>query len=189
MLGDLQDRLDLYNEEQGDICAKMARTEDGQLVIIVCSPLMKRVHTKIRQSGEMVFVDSSGNCDRQNHRIFLLLTHSSAGGLPLGVLITTSENQPTITAALQLLNSILPVNSFFGRNKEGPQVIMTDDCSALRQSLKAVYPVATLILCIFHLLQAMWRWLWNSHNGVAKDHRSHLMRGFQNIVYAGTPSS
>lgn len=117
------------------------------------------------------------------------MTHSTAGGLPLGILITTSENQATITAALQLLNSVLPAERFFGCREDGPRVILTDDCLALQQALNAVYPGATLILCVFHLLQAMWRWLWNSHNGVAKDHRSYLMSSFRRIVYAGTPSS
>lgn len=114
MLLDLQTRLDSHNQENGELCAKMARTEEGQLVVAICTPLMKRVHAMVRQSGEMSFIDSTGNCDRQNHRLFLLLTHCSAGGLPLGVLITTSESQPTITAALQLLSTILPEDSFFG---------------------------------------------------------------------------
>nr|XP_033481204.1 uncharacterized protein LOC117256028 [Epinephelus lanceolatus] len=189
MLSDLQKRLDSYNQEQGDVCAKMARTDEGQLVIAICTPLMKRVHAKVRQSGEMLFIDSTGNCDCQNHRLFLLLTHSSVGGLPLGVLITTSESQPTITAALQLFSTILPEDGFYGRQEKGPQVIMTDDCLALRNSLRAIYSDATLILCAFHLAQATWRWLWSSHHGLLKGHRSQLMRSFQLLVYADTPSS
>ncbi|KAJ8272503.1 hypothetical protein GJAV_G00089910 [Gymnothorax javanicus] len=132
---------------------------DNQLLIAICTPLMKRVHSQIQQSGEMVFVDSSGNCDRRNHCIFLLMTHSTAGGSPLEILITASENQATVTAALQLLNSVLPAERFFGRREEGPRVMLADDCLALRQSLDAVYPGATIILCVFHLLQALWRGL------------------------------
>ena len=118
-------------------------------------PVMKRIHEKIRQRGEMVFIDSSGNCDRQNHHIFLLLTHTkTAGGLPLGCFITTSENKALITAGLQQLKTVLPVNSFHS-HKEGPQVFMSDDCSALRQSLHTVFPEARCLLCVFHILQAM----------------------------------
>ncbi|KAJ8346648.1 hypothetical protein SKAU_G00280490 [Synaphobranchus kaupii] len=145
-------------------------------------------HAKLRENGEMIFIDSSGNCVRHNHRIFLLLTHSSAGGLPLGGLITTSESQTTITAAMELFNTIMPNEKFFGR-PAGPCVIMTDDCAALRQSLCTVYPKATLVLCVFHLLQAMWSWLWNTYSGVPKQHRAHLLKSFKVLVYAETSTA
>ena len=80
MIRDMAARLEHYNEEQGQECAKMTVTEENQLVIAICTPVMKRIHEKIRQSGEMVFIDSTGNCDRQNHRIFLLLTHRKGAG-------------------------------------------------------------------------------------------------------------
>ncbi|KAL2096943.1 hypothetical protein ACEWY4_006150 [Coilia grayii] len=189
MFMDLQSRLEQYNEEQGEVCSKMARTEEGQLIVAICTPLMKRVHAQVQQSGEMAFIDSTGNCDRQNHRLFLLLTDCSAGRLPLGVLVTTSESQQTISAALHLLTSILPREAFFGRQETGPQVIMTDDCLALRNSLRALYPDSTCVLCIFHLAQAMWRWLWSSHHGVPKGHRPQLMRSFQGLIYAESAAS
>ncbi|XP_056156746.1 uncharacterized protein LOC130130908 [Lampris incognitus] len=182
MLVDLNGRLYQYNMVQGATSAKMEKTEDGHVIIAICTPVMKRVHTMLRESGEIVFVDSSGNCDRQNHRIFLFLSHSTVGGLPLGVLITTSESSSTITSGLQLLQTLFPSGSFFGRKQ--PQVIMTDDCRALRQSLQAVFPEARLLLCVFLQLQAMWRWLWSAHNGVAKQDRLQLLNSFKSLVYA-----
>ena len=56
----------------------------------------------VPHSAELVFMDDSGNMDRQNTRVFLLMTHSAAGGLPFGVLILSNEQRATITAALQL---------------------------------------------------------------------------------------
>lgn len=103
-----------------------------------------------------------------NSRIFLLLTHSAAGGLPLGVIVTTSESQNTIAAGLKLLQSILPGDAFYGRGELGPKVVMTDDCKALRQALQNVFPQTTPLLCVFHVLQAMWRWLWDSHHEVCQ---------------------
>ena len=32
--------------------------------------------------------------------------------------------------------------------------------------------------------QAMWRWLWSSHNGVPKPHRAYLLKRFKSLVYA-----
>lgn len=185
MKADLSARLAKYNSEHGCVCAQMEETRDGQVVVAICTPLMQRVHTRVQQSGELIFVDSSGNCDRQNHRLFLVITHSAAGGLPLGVVMTTSESSTTIATGMALLKSMLPPGSFFG-HPDGPQTVMTDDCSALRQALRSVFPGASLILCTFHLLQAMWRWLWNSHNQVKKEHRPQLLNGFRALVYAST---
>lgn len=188
MFKELEQTLDNYNKEQGDICAAMCKTLDNQLVIAVCTPMMKRVHARLRESGQMVFVDSSGNCGRLNQYLVLLLTYSSAGGLPLGVFITTSETQETISVAIQLLLAVFPPERFFG-HPDGPLVVMTTDWAPLRQALHEVFPKASLLLCIFHLLQAMWRWLWNSSNEVPKEHRAHLLKSFRDLVHASTPTA
>lgn len=119
MLTSLQASLDAYNKKEGAECGKMF-ADSKNIIIALCSPLMRRVHSMIPESAEMVFVDSSGNCDRTNSRVFLLLTHSAIGGLPLGVMITSSESQSVITAGLQLLKSILPEDAFFRRGDLGP---------------------------------------------------------------------
>jgi hypothetical protein len=41
-----------------------------------------------RQSGEIVFLDATGNCDKNNMRVFLLMTVTKAGGIPLGAYAT-----------------------------------------------------------------------------------------------------
>lgn len=104
-------------------------------------------------------------------------------------MVTTSESQQTISAALQLLTTVLPQDAFFGRQENGPLVFMTDDCLALRNSLRALYPNSTCVLCIFHLAQAMWRWLWSCHHGIPKGHRPQLMSEFQRLIYADSPAT
>ena len=83
---------------------------------------------------EMVFVDSSGNVDRQNCRQFVVLTHSPSGLLPLAVVIMSSESQSTLTEAFALMQSILPEGAFHNSTEE-PAIFMTDDCAALRAPL------------------------------------------------------
>ena len=139
---------------------------------------MRQVHPMVHESAEMVFVDSSGNCDQTNSRVFLILTHSAIGGLPLGVMTTSPKSQNVITAGLQLLNSILPEDAFFRR------VEMTDDCQALRQDLCESYPQTTPILRVCYILQAMRRWLWDAHNVVPKSERQHLLQLFRAMVYS-----
>lgn len=164
----------------------MCKTSDNQLVIALCTPLMKRVHALLRESAEVLFVDSPGNCTRLNHHLFLLLTHSSAGSLPLGAFITTSATQATFSAAMQLLQTVFPPDRFFG-HPDGPLVVMTDDSTLLRQALREAFPKATLLFSVLHLLRAMWRWLWSSPNEIPKHHRSQLLNSFRGLVHASTP--
>ena len=42
------------------------------------------------------------------------------------------------------------------------------------------FPEATLLLCSFHVLQAVWRWLWNKEHGIhLADRKTH-----HGIMYA-----
>ena len=100
-------------------------------------------------------VDATSNLDRNDSKIFHLVCPSVIGALPLGEIVTTREDTPTILFGLQMLKSILPENAFFGRGDRGPAVIMTDDADAERNALSIVWPNTVLLLCIFHVLQAM----------------------------------
>ena len=51
---------------------------------------------------------------------------------------------------------------------------MTDDSDAERHALSAAFPEAMPILCAFHALQALWRWLRDNKNSIKKDDRQHL---------------
>ena len=183
MLEALARQVEDYNIECADICAKMVTSTSGDLLLAICSPLMKRVH-KMKHSGELCFIDSSGNMDRENCRVFLLLTHSCAGGLPLGILITQSESQATIVEGLELLNELVGDNGFAGNGQAGPSVFLTDDCSAERGALNQVFPSATLLLCSFHLLQAVWRWLWKKESCVEKVDRLTLYAVIKDMLYS-----
>ena len=80
---------------------------DGDLVIAIVTPLMLRCH-QLPEAAELVFVDAGGNVDRSQARVFLFMTHSVCGGLPLGVVITNGESEATLVKAFQLLRSMLP---------------------------------------------------------------------------------
>uniref|UniRef100_A0A1A7WUQ1 Si:dkey-75a21.2 n=5 Tax=Iconisemion striatum TaxID=60296 RepID=A0A1A7WUQ1_9TELE len=183
---DLQERLAVYNTNQSETCGLMELTADGQIVIAFCTPVMKRIHRQTRHSGEMVVIDTSGYCGK-NSRVFLLLTHSAAGGLPLGVIVATSESQNSIATGVKLLQTILPADAFYGRGELGPNVFMTNDCKALRQALKNAFPQTTPLLGAFHVLQAMWRWLWDSHHEVQQEDRQWLLNIFKTMVCAKSP--
>ena len=47
-----------------------------------------------------------------------------------------------------------------------PGVIMTNNCSELRKILSEVFPTSNLLLCSFHILQQVWRWLFDKKHGI-----------------------
>ena len=155
------------------------------LIITACTPLMARVHSHVQQAREMIFCDSTSCLEKYNCSLFIISTSSSAGGLPLGVAITSDEKQSTITRALQSLLKIVPEGSFYG-SKEGPAVIMTDDSAVARSALAQVWPKSNLLLCTFHFLQRRWTWLFDSKNKIKHEHRAQLIDNIKQLVYSKT---
>tara|TARA_B110000881_G_scaffold93064_1_gene81633 strand:+ start:432 stop:1049 length:618 start_codon:yes stop_codon:yes gene_type:complete len=184
MLHSLEELTQQYNAALETPGMAVSVTDDKQVVMAICTPLMQRVHTLHKYSGEMCFIDASSNMDRHNCKVFLLLTHSCVGGLPIGVLITTSETHQTIVAALKLYRSILPSDCFGGRGLIGPGVFMTDDSITERRALNEVFPQSVLLLCVFHILQATWRWLWNASHKVPLQDRPHHLTHMKRMIYA-----
>ena len=86
---------------------------------------------------------------------------------------------------ISLFQTVLPGRAFFGRGpKVGPRIIMTDDAASERNAILNIWPAVVLMLCVFHLLQAYWRWLWNADNKIAKMDRPTRFNLFKLVVYA-----
>ena len=133
---------------------------------------MSRAHTLVRQASEVVYIDSSSSLDDYNNAVFVLSASSAAGGLPLGVVVTSGESTVTIEKAMSTLKEILPESGFGQRGRDiGPQTIITDDSNAEREGLKLTWPQVELFLCIFHVLQSVWQWLCDSKHSIDKQHK------------------
>lgn len=78
-----------------------------------------RAHDLLRQAGELVYCDSTASLDHFNCPAFVLSTSSSAGGISLGIVITSGESEAVLTEAFSLLNNVLPKRAFYGRGKDG----------------------------------------------------------------------
>ena len=74
-------------------CKDSDKNGDEQpLILAICTPLMAQVHKHIQQAKELVFIDSSSFEDF-NNPMFILSRSSAAGGLPLGIVITSGRVQ------------------------------------------------------------------------------------------------
>jgi len=60
---------------------------------------------------------------------------------------------------------------------------MSDDSKSERNALNEIFPEATLLLCIFHVLQETWRYLWDSNHGIILQHRQILYNEIKNMMY------
>ena len=192
----LEAEVKRYNNETGgkayvQRCVKGSQSESWEqtvnqpMIITICTPLMQRAHQYIKQSSELVFCDSTASLDQFNCPTFILSTSSPCGVIPLGIVITSGESVPIISEAFSELKSILPENAFNGNSPAvGPSTFITDDSQVERESLGIVWPDARLLLCIFHYLQAWWRWLWGKENAIEKEDRIPIMNCIKRLHYS-----
>ena len=104
-------------------------------------------------------MDASSNFEDYNLRVFFVMTHSVLGALPLGILITSDEQVETLIKGFKQLRQCFDDKSFFGRGGNvGPSFAVTDNCSELQDALSQVWPNMDVFLCLFHILQQVWRY-------------------------------
>ena len=86
-------------------------------------------------------IDASASLDDFNNPMFIMSTSCAAGGLPIGVVITSGESGEVMAKALSELKDTFPDDAFSGRGRDmGPLAIMSDDSSAEKEGLKQVWP-------------------------------------------------
>lgn len=68
----------------------------------------------------------------------------------------------------------------------GPKVFLTDDGTAMINAIHNTWPQSEHLLCQWHVLQALWRWIGNSNHNVKKADRPHLFRAFKKLCYSDT---
>ena len=119
---------------------------------------MQRAAYELKQSSEILFVDATSNCDVQNHELYFFATQSPAGGIPLGCTITTSQKSEVFHVAVQI--EIFPT-----------KIYPSDDDMAERNTLKKYWPNSVLLLCTFHVLKAVWKWVCLTKNNIDKADR------------------
>ena len=86
----------------------------------------------------------------------------------------------SLKQGFEMLRSCLPDFAFHGRGPQlGPQVIITDNCKEERNTLKSVWPSTILLLCIFHVLQQLWRWLHENSHNINQADRPHILGLFK----------
>ncbi|KAK8728172.1 hypothetical protein OTU49_009151, partial [Cherax quadricarinatus] len=185
----LEEVLAKYNRKCGKNCVliNVLHNDKNNLVVALITPLMKRCHRELAQSGKCVSVDSV-KLDYLRCRVYILITHSEAGGLPLGVLITSSDCTSVVLEALHLFTNLLSEQDFGGKGAVGPAVIMTQDDKTQQGALTAAFPKAVLLLCPYHIVQSAWECLCGNQVGVDSGSRQELFEMVKEMVSAKSSS-
>ena len=188
MFATLEARIDQLMESGIIYSSKLQKFDEKTsqpLILVVVTPLMKRVHEMVQNAKDLIFVDSSSNMEEFNLRVFIVVTHSVCGALPLGIIFTSDEQGKTLQTAFELYKETVSPYGFYG-SLTGPSVVMTDNCDELRDALLSIWPNITLLLCIYHILQQVWRWVHDSKHGISLQHRPHILTLFKRVLYANT---
>ncbi|CAI6377696.1 unnamed protein product [Macrosiphum euphorbiae] len=149
-------------------------------VVLVVTPLNERAQ-KLKNSSEIIFMDSTSSCDVSMASVTVLLTATKGGAVPIGVLIHKQQTAVAYEKGFKMLMDNFPL-CFNGLTY--PKIIMTDDSMAEKKAIQEIWPQTTQILCIFHFLQAEWRWLMSSSSNILPVNRQQLMQLFRKAVYA-----
>ena len=174
-----------FNDAHGEKCVHVEKFKK-EIIVVIITPLMKRNH-KIAEAGDIVGIDSGRGYDRHNTAIWHITTRCFTTTVPLGLILTNSESVDVLTKALQIYKDMLPEDCFGGRGRElGPQVIIRDGSDTEGTSIQVVWPLVIQLLCIFHVLQALWRWMFASENGIRLSDRPHMLCLFRDILYDTT---
>ena len=132
-----QEKITKYNETHGAELCKMRQKENGDFIIVCTDPMARRVHECLPSSGDIVLVDATSNLDNCDTKFFRFLTSSPLGGIPLGFIICSNEQEELVTEAFEMFKQILPPYAFYKRGPEkGPSLFLSDDSRAEINSLR-----------------------------------------------------
>ncbi|XP_069976802.1 uncharacterized protein [Penaeus vannamei] len=185
----LEKFVDEYNKQCSETCAavKLLNGENTDVIVALVTPLMKHFHKGLAQTGKLILIDSN-SIEFLKCRIYLLMTHSGFGGLPVGILITSSNSTDVLHQALDLYMDLLPDQAFAGRGHLGPEFILTEDCHVQRHALAAKFPDTTVFICPYHVIQSAWECLCHSQSGIEPGSRQKLFGMVKDMVLAQSVS-
>ncbi|XP_049329099.1 uncharacterized protein LOC125790044 isoform X2 [Astyanax mexicanus] len=126
-------------------------SEENPLIIVVQTPWQKEL-LKLHPHP-MMFMDATYKSITSYGYAFyaLLLSNSIGRGVPFAYFIVSEESAATLSLCLEKLSSSNP--GFY------PRSVMVDKDLKELKAIAQVFPSAKVLICWFHVLQAVHRWL------------------------------
>ena len=86
------DAMQRTKEKMPQHLIDFAETPTGYVTVLV-TDFMYRIHKDMKSASEVVFVDTTSHVDKTNCSLTILVCSSPAGGLPLGVILASSQTR------------------------------------------------------------------------------------------------
>lgn len=118
-------------------------------------------------------------------RVYILLTPSECGGLPLGVILTSTNNKNALSNGFEILKDMLG-EKIFGGKPNGPKIFITDDNEVEIEAVKTSFTESENLLCIYHVLRSIFKWLVKVKNAIEKSKQQLFFQEFRSIMFAKT---
>ncbi|XP_076125981.1 uncharacterized protein LOC143139222 isoform X1 [Alosa pseudoharengus] len=131
-------------------------TSYQELIILLQTPMMKSNLDKYGK--QLVFVDTTHCVNQYDFPLLTLLVRDDHGrGVPVAYAIVSNECQNTLEKALAQLRKqfLCP-----------PRAFMVDKDYAEINALSSTFPESAILLCWYHVLQAVERWLSKTDSSV-----------------------
>ncbi|XP_065205027.1 uncharacterized protein LOC135834951 [Planococcus citri] len=180
MLATVKNSIDEFNSSYAETVCHFKQIDDSNFVAVILTPLMRRA-SYLDNSGETLFLNYEPDVSRYSLHVYLLFTACCAGGIPIGVIITSDNSESVIAEGFQLYCDIGEGKAFGG--KLSPEIIMADHCANLKSALRMVFPSSHVFFSIFQILESGWKWLWNVENGIDPKYRKSFYNYLQRMMY------
>jgi hypothetical protein len=154
----------------------------SEFIIAVSTPIMTRIRQSFPEDCILSFIDSTGSVDTQALVVTFVLAATCVGALPIGLLISGEKTELAYEKGLPLLRDL--TEEIDSSSRWSPAVVMTDNDAALRNGINSSFPHIRRLLCQFHVLQQVWRYLWSRTSEIAKENRVAIMLLFKACVYS-----
>lgn len=88
---------------------KLGRSQDGQTwAVLVVTPIMRRTQ-QLDAAKEVIFIDSTSSCESTHSTVTVLLAATSAGAVPIAVVIHNCQTTEGYFGAFTLLKESYPL--------------------------------------------------------------------------------
>ncbi|XP_056587061.1 uncharacterized protein LOC130407814 isoform X4 [Triplophysa dalaica] len=131
-------------------------TQENDLIIILQTPNMR--DNLNRHGKNIIFLDATHCVNQYNFPLYTLAIRDDYGhGVPVAFIVTSNEKESTLGLALQQFRRVCPA----------PRCFMVDKDMCEINALRRVFPESDILLCWYHVMQAVVRWLSKTDSGVS----------------------
>lgn len=180
----LEQLIEDFNIDAGIESASFDVCDDNYAVAVL-SPFMRRISHLWPQAKYEVLLTCCGTLqDDPKNCLFVFLSPSPVGALPVGAFITSSLMPKVISKGVELFYALLDERCFGGNGTDGPRVVLTDDSLLLIRLMNNTFPKSSVFLADKFVVDSSWKWFWGSDSPVPKHSRPRLMIILEDVFHS-----